>query len=139
MSFSGASPNRAAPVFPLVSMIDVLFLLLIFFLTISVMRDEDTQIEVSLPPTQHAQEASTRTQIVLTVSAEGHIFMGDVAYEPQALTHVLKQLAVQFPDESVVIRADQNSRTGDAVRVLELVQSSGLRNVFLATRQTNQP
>lgn len=133
MSFSDASRNRVTPVFPLTSMVDILFLLLIFFLTASVFRDEDKQIQVALPQAASAQQAGSRTQIVITVSAQGRIYMGDVAYEPQALQQVLTQLATQFPDESVVIRADENSQTGTAVRVLDMVYASGLRNVYLAT------
>lgn len=133
MSFSDSSRNRVSPVFPLASMVDILFLLLIFFLTASVFRDQDRQIDVSLPPADSSTATSSQTQIVITVTAEGRTFMGDKAYEPQALRQVLQQLASQFPDEAVVIRADQNSQTGSAIRVLDLVYASGLRNVYIAT------
>ena len=133
MSFSDSSRNRVSPVFPLASMVDILFLLLIFFLTASVFRDQDRQIDVSLPPAESSTATASQTQIVITVTAEGRTFMGDKAYEPQALRQVLQQLASQFPDEAVVIRADQNSQTGSAIRVLDLVYASGLRNVYIAT------
>lgn len=136
MSFSDSSRNKVSPVFPLSSMIDILFLLLMFFLTASAFREKDRAIEVSLPPAESSQTAGSQTQIVITVSAQGRIFMGNKAYEPQALKQVLRQLALEFPNESVVIRADQNSQTGSAVRVLDLVYASGLRNVFLATTKT---
>lgn len=133
MSFSDGSRNRVSPVFPLASMVDILFLLLIFFLTASVFRDQDRQIEVSLPQADSAQQSGTRTQIVITVNEQGSIYMGDVSYEAQALEQVLRQLASQFPDEAVVIRADENSQTGTAVRVLDMVYAAGMRNVYLAT------
>jgi biopolymer transport protein ExbD len=133
MSFSDPARFKVTPALPLTSLVDVLFLLLIFFLTASVFRDQDTQIGVSLPAAESSATPGSRTQIVITLTAEGRTFMGDKAYEPQALKQVLTQLASQYPDEAVVIRADQSSQTGSAVRVLDLVYASGLRNVYIAT------
>jgi biopolymer transport protein ExbD len=133
MSFSDPARYKVTPALPLTSMLDVLFLLLVFFLTASVFRDQDTQIGVSLPSASSSAQPASQTQIVITLTAEGRIYMGDKAYEPQALKQVLIQLASEYPDEAVVIRADQSSQTGSAVRVLDLVYSAGLRNVYIAT------
>jgi biopolymer transport protein ExbD len=139
MSFSDNSRIRVTPTFPMTNLVDVMFLLLIFFMTASVFRDQDRQIKVSLPPAQTAKAEGPGTQIVITVTAQGRTYMGDKAYEPQALKQVLTELAREYPDESVVIRADQNSQTGSAVGVLDLVYASGLRNVYIATtKKQNQ-
>lgn len=138
MSFSDSSRIRVTPALPLTSMVDILFLLLIFFLTASVFRDQDRQIDVALPATHSSTTGGSRTQIVITITADGQTYMGDRAYEPQALRQVLGELAKQYPDESVVIRADQNSLTGAAVRVMDIVYASGLRQVYLATTKQAQ-
>ena len=134
MSF--ASPRRAPvlSVFPLASMIDIIFLVLVFFLTISSFREQERQIDVSLPATETAADASrSRTQVVITVMADGQIFLGDQLHSLESLKTTLAQLQRQFPDESVVIRGDRSSRLGLAVQVMDAAYASGLRNVFLAT------
>ena len=54
MSFATQTRERSAPVLPLAGMVDVLFLLLIFFMTASVFRDAELAVEVALPDSQSA-------------------------------------------------------------------------------------
>lgn len=122
------------PVLPIASMIDILFLMLIFFLTASAFREQDSQIDVSLPATESTRTLpSGRTQITITVQPDGEIYMGEQRYTIDELRGTLRQLAAQFPDESVLIRADRESRVGLAVRIMDLAYEANLRNVFLAT------
>jgi len=133
MSFATESRERSKPAIPLSAMVDILFLLLVFFMTVSVFREQERQIDVSLPATESAQPAASKTQIIITVTDDGGIFIGDRAYNFDTLRSTLTKLAQQFPNESVVIRGDKTSQFGLAVRVLDTAYSCGLRNVYLAT------
>ena len=136
MSFSSPSRPQPGPVLPLASMIDILFLLLIFFMTASVLREEEQQIDVSLP---HQESAGTRsgrkTQLLVTITDEGDIFVGARRHSIDSLRVTLEALEQQFPEESIVIRGDQDSRLGLTVKVLDMAYSVGLRHVYLATTQ----
>ena len=133
MSFASESRERSKPELPLSAMVDILFLLLVFFMTVSVFRENERQIDVSLPATDSAESASSKTQIIITITSDGGIFIGDRAYNFESLRTTLTRLAEQFPDESVVIRGDKTSQFGLAVRVLDTAYSCGLRNVNIAT------
>jgi len=69
---------------------------------------------VSLPATESGRATDSPTQIVITITADDAIYMGDRRYEPDRLRRTLGQLAAQFPDETVVIRGDQGSRLATA-------------------------
>lgn len=135
MSFVSESRERVRPVLPLAGMVDILFLLLIFFMTASVYRDQELQLPVELPSAASAVEGSATmaTRIVVTVTADDRVYLGEREMPMNLLRETFVELANQFPDETVIVRGDQNSRFGLAVRVMDLAQSAGLRNVSVAT------
>lgn len=133
MSFSAPSRDRNPPVLPLASMVDIMFLLLIFFLTTAAFREQERQMDVDLPAAENSSGASSRTQVVITVTEDGTIYMGDRTYTLAALKQTLGKLAKQFPDEAVIIRGDSGSRFGQAIAVADIVYASGLRHVSFAT------
>ena len=133
MSFSAPTRERSTPVLPLSAMVDVMFLLLIFFMTASVFREEERQIDVALPSAETGQAPASRTQIFITITADGGIFLGDQLMTFETLPAKLKRLVELYPNESVVVRGDMDAKLGLAVRVIDTVKASGLRNVLIAT------
>ncbi len=136
MSFVAASRERQVPAVPLAGMIDIMFLLLVFFMTASVFREQEQQIDVSLPEA-HETRSGDRTQIVITVKAEGTVYIAGASYTMDTLGPKLKQLADQFPHDTVVIRGDKECSLGDAVRVMDMVYAADLTNVYLATTRSH--
>lgn len=135
MSFSSPTRSRLSPVLPLAGMIDIVFLLLILFVTVSTVREREWLIDVSLPATQAALPAAARTQTVVTVTADGSLYLGDVQrpLTPDELRARLAEVARFSPAETVVVRGDQSSRLADSVRVIDIARSVGIQNVHLAT------
>lgn len=118
---------------PPTTMVDLLFLLLIFFITIAAFRDEEREIDVTLQPAESFTSAGTRTPIIVTVTADNQLFIGQRQFQPDELRETLKALALQFGDEPVVIRGDKLSELGAAVQVLDMARAAGLTNVSIAT------
>lgn len=134
MSFATQSRERAAPVLPLAGMVDVLFLLLIFFMTASVFRDAEMSMDVSLPTAETASAAvGPAQQIIITVNNENNVFLGERQVPIDNLRDILLDLVAVAPNDSVVVRADQDSNTGIAVRVMDLAQQAGLTQVSIST------
>lgn len=133
MSFVTSKRERTGPVVPLASMVDILFLLLLFFLTTSIYREQEAAIDVSLPSAQKSQAQASPTQIVISIRDDGAIFLGQRELSLDALESTLTELARAYPDEAVVIRGDQNSRLGLIVRIMDIANAANLRNVFIAT------
>ncbi|MFG0251222.1 MAG: ExbD/TolR family protein [Phycisphaeraceae bacterium JB051] len=133
MSFASETRGRSQPVLPLSAMVDMLFLLLVFFMTVSVFREQEKQIDISLPDTQTATAPQSKTPIIVTITETGEIYIGDRPYKLDQLQATMAKLAEQFPNEMVVVRGDKGSAFGLAVQVMDVARASGLRNISIAT------
>jgi biopolymer transport protein ExbD len=134
MSFSRPSRMTDYGWRPPTTYVDVLFLILTFFVVITTFRDTERQIDVTLQETQSAHNSvGPATQTIITVRANGTIYIGEQPFTIEALGPRLHDLAAQYPDESVLIRGDRQSQLGTIIKVMDLSYTAGLHNVFLAT------
>ena len=117
-------------------MLDVIFLLLIFFMTASAFREQDRAIDVSVPEAETAAEqASPLPPIVVTVTSDETIYLGAQPHTITSLRAALTELKAVSPNQSVLIRGDEASRLGTTVAVLDAVRAVGFTNAQLATSQ----
>ena len=135
MSFSQPSRHRLAPALQLAGFVDILFLLLVFFLTASVFREQERQVPISLYEAETAElSPEAGTQLVVTTTDDGEVFLGPRRVSLAELSGALTDLAERFPDESLVIRSDVESRVGLFARVTDIARSAGIADVQFATR-----
>ena len=134
MSFSQPSRQRLAPTLQLAGFVDILFLLLVFFLTASVFREQERQVPISLYEAESAElSPEVGTQLVVTTTGDGQVFLGPREVTLGELRAALTELAERFPDESLVIRSDVESRVGLFARVTDIARSAGIADVQFAT------
>ena len=115
-------------------MVDVLFLLLIFFMTASIFGEAETQIDIELPSAETAEPGPQKsTQIVVTIDKDGRIFLSEKQRQIEELLPLFTELAAQFPGESVVVRGDKEASFGLAVQVMDLAQQAGIIDVSVKT------
>lgn len=130
MSFAAPTRERSQPALPLAAMVDILFLLLIFFMTVSVFREQDVFIEVAPPAVESGRPGTAGSAIVITVTGEGAIYIGDRAFDLAGLTAALGQLSEQFAAEPVYIRGDQEATHGRVMQVKDAAFEAGFLNVY---------
>ncbi len=132
MSFTAPPQQRSQAPFPLASMIDIMFLLLIFFMTTSVFREYDQQIDVSLPATQTGHATGSPRQVVITITDKDEIFLSGRRYTLDELRATLTELA-RLEAQTVVIRADAASRWNTGVGVMDAARAAGMTDVAVST------
>jgi len=118
---------------PLTSLIDIVFLLLIYFLlTTNFMVDEG--IKIKLP---QAKAAAPQTEEVITVyvDKEGRAFLGTDEVPLAQLFDRIKEKIGTKENELVVIRADRAVILNKAVRVMDIVKAAGAGRLCLATEK----
>ena len=118
---------------PLTSLIDMVFLLLIYFLlTTNFMVDQG--ITVKLPK---AEAAAPRTEEVITVTVNkaGIFFVGSKEVTESDLLERLKELISDRPDKLVVVKADRTVVLDRAVKALNLAKEAGADRLSLATEK----
>lgn len=133
MSFAAESRERSRPVLPLAAMVDVLFLLLIFFMTASVFREAEAQIDIDVPEAQTAQPAETRTdQITVNIKADNRVYLGEREVTLDRLADELARLVEEAGVTGVVIRGDTGSAYGVFVQVTDQAKLAGIDEISVA-------
>ena len=129
--------SRAVPVHPgiqLAPLVDVLLLLLIFFLlTWNAARNEN-ELDVKVPKASAAKEkAAPIGDVVVNVKADGNVVVNRRTLNPQELTDMLRGLVQLNAEQAVVIRGDESGAYKNIVNVLNICTQAGVTNVAFAT------
>jgi len=122
------------PGIQLAPLVDVLLLLLIFFLlTWNAARNEN-ELDVKIPKAKAATEKSAPIgDVIVNVKADGSVVVNRRTLTAADLTTMLQGLVKLNPDQAVVIRGDEAGEYKNIVNVLDLCSQAGVTNVAFAT------
>ncbi len=122
------------PAVNLTPLVDVLFLLLIFFLVGTRFTQNENSFEVELPKASAAPEPLTGQpdELVVNVGPEGQLTLFGEPLGVERLRERLAEAAEIFPDQVVVIRGDAVGAYQNVVSVMDAVNQAGLSNLSLA-------
>lgn len=121
----------------LTSLIDVVFLLLIFFLVATRFAEEERELDVVLPKASESKPLIVKpTELIVNVTARGEYYVSGKVVNETGLEQALRQAWANNPGrQQVVIRADQNSKTKHIATVMNLCNKANIRNYTLATEE----
>ena len=120
----------------LTPLIDVVFLLLIFFMVTTTFLDPEREIEVELPTAQSAGEPDRMPdEIVLNVQQDGSIVYQGQALGREELVGMLKTTAQHDPETPVTIRGHRRAEHQSIVSVMDACGIAGLSNLAVGTSQ----
>lgn len=133
MRFSQRNRSKA-PALALTSMLDVIFLLLCFFVTVSVFSQWESEISIKLPNAKTA-EAPERLpgEIIVNLAKDGGISVNSVKLSLEELGARLAKVAKFYPGQPVIIRADKEVRYETLVKLIDTCRASDIWNFSLAT------
>ncbi len=123
--------KRRNPVIIIVSLIDILAILLIFFIVTTTFRKEQPRLQINLPESKTAENATTenREPLVLRVKSAEEITLGDEAVTIEALPAALTAARSSQPDRSIAMQADRDAPFGVVVKVLDALKQAGIKNI----------
>ena len=129
--------KRVPPEVNLTSMIDVLFLLILFFM-VSTTFDRFGRVRVELPEAQaHAESRKEADRIEVVVDPQGQVFVGDrelVNTDIETVKRGLLEIAGERRDLPVVIAADAKAPHGAVIKVMDAASQVGLAQIAFAIR-----
>jgi biopolymer transport protein ExbD len=114
----------------LTPMLDVVFIMLIFFI-VTASFVKEAGIDISRPPAATA-ERKERGNILVAITDNDQIWIDRRQVDPRALRANIERLHAENPQGSVVIQADKNSKNGLLVQVMDAARLAGVSNVSLA-------
>ena len=120
----------------LTPLIDVVFLLIIFFLVATSFQRVQRELRVDLPKSKTAKKVSMEIKpISVTVSREGVITMGDEVVPLEDLPKRLSEAVASVREPRVFVRGDAKTFHENIVDVLSACQGAGIMDVSLATEE----
>ncbi|MCH7547943.1 MAG: biopolymer transporter ExbD [Candidatus Krumholzibacteriota bacterium] len=113
--------KKRSVIINLTSLIDVLFLMLIFFMVTTTFLSQPA-INLELPTAKNA-EAVRQSPVVVHVDRLGRVFLNEA----------LSRRVEQSDDKSVVLKADSRVSHGAVVQVLDIIKGAGVRKLVVST------
>lgn len=136
MTFEPETRSKA-PTLALTSMLDVIFLLLCFFVTVSVFSQWESEISIKLPSAKTADEPERMPgEIILNVDQKGGVKVNGQAMSLADIEARLSRLSKFYPGQPVIIRADKETKYDDLVKVIDACRAGDVWNFSLATEGT---
>ena len=120
----------------LTSLIDVLFILIIFF-TVSSTFLEQPGIELKLPEAE-SSEGHTAQKVIIYVDKSKNIFLNDQIVSFNNLATEMKKLANAQKDKSIVLKADTDVTHGVVISIMDLLRQQGFYKIVISTNKPSQ-
>lgn len=132
MNFRRKGPDL--PSFNFTSMIDVVFLLLCFFITSSVFSQWETEVDIVLPTAETAKMPDRLPgEVIVNLTKEGVISINQQPFTLEQLRERLHRLVRAFPGQSVIIRADKDCSYESVVAIIDSCRLADIWNISFAT------
>ena len=127
--------KRSIEVIDMLPMIDMVFLLLIFFALTSSF-ELNRFLQMNIPKAESSQELSHDDTVTVHITQDNQVFLSDRKIDLLSLQNWLRERLQQSGPFGLVIKGDENVRHGLIVKVLDIAQAVGVAEVFIATSQS---
>ncbi|HEY5779482.1 MAG TPA: biopolymer transporter ExbD [Terrimicrobiaceae bacterium] len=125
------SRKRRAPSIIIVSLIDILAILLIFFIVTTTFRKNQPQLQINLPESKTAEQAPAEKDepAVLRIKSAEQITLDEKPVTLDTLGEALKSLRSQAPSRPIAMQADREAPFGVVVSALDALRDAGIKNI----------
>ena len=121
------------------SMMDVVFLMLTFFVTISIFSQWETEIDIQLPTAETGSIPDRLPgEVIVNINRVGEISVNQVVLTLDELLGKFDRLVKLFPGHPIVIRSDQATEYKHIVGVLDTCSKAGISNISFATAMMDE-
>jgi len=117
----------------LTPLVDVVFLLLIFFMVSTVFVDFKRQMDISLPSSKSSSPSETLEPIKVELTVDGQVFLNGEKVKIEELELALSQIS-SSKNNSAIIRADKNLPYGNVIKVMGILQTAQILDIGVAVK-----
>ncbi len=122
------------PAVQMTSMIDIMFINLLFFMALFVYFHFETELNISVPKASASMESQiSPEEIVVNIGREGDVIVNQRTMGFPELETLLKKTSALYPRQAVIVRADQKTYHEYVVRVLDACAKAKIWNISFAT------
>ncbi len=133
--------KKHVPTITIVALVDVLAILLIFFMVTTTFRQQEPSLQIKLPDSSTAEAAAggSTEPIFLSVKGEQEITLDNQKVSLANLSSELQKLVAANPKRPVALRADRDAPFGVVVGVLDALKLAGIKNIPTFTQPKKAP
>ncbi len=131
------SEEESEPALNLTSLIDVMFLLVIFFAVSTTFRVHPG-LSVNLPRAQSERIAEDKKTVKAVLTATGEIYIDNEKVARDSLFETLRRLQRKSKVSLFVLEADKDARHGQAVELMDAARQAGIPRLAIATDTENE-
>lgn len=125
---------KMRPIVLVTPLVDILFVTLIFVITLLVFQQFETEISISVPRAAESKEvARAPGEIMINVDREGRFVVNQRRLGEKELQEMLKRVSMLYPNQPVIIRADKKTYHESVVTVLNACAAANIWNISFAT------
>jgi len=128
---------RPKPEIQLAPLIDMVFLLLIFFMVATVFPDK-RGIQVEKPPARTAGKLPNKN-LVFNITRTGEIIVAGKKITMADVGAIVGSTMKKNPGTTVIVNADRNAITGDLVKLLDEARKGGAENLAIGAEEAENP
>ena len=127
--------KRRAPSIIIVSLVDILTILLIFFVVSTTFKKDQPEVQINLPESKTATKAPAELEhAIVTVDEADNIKLDGEAIDPDELERAVRNLS-PTQKASLALQADKKASFGAIVKVMDALKLAGVRNLPAFTRE----
>ena len=116
----------------LTPMMDIVFIMLIFFI-VTTSFVKETGVDINRPNAETA-ERDERGNILVAITATNEIWIDKTRVDLKAVRANIERLKIEYPEGSVIIQADKESRSGLLVEAMDQIRLAGVQNISIAAK-----
>jgi biopolymer transport protein ExbD len=107
------------------SLVDIMFILIIFFLVTTSFHEEETDMAVNLPETDLTLSSAVQV-LVINIRDDGSYYLSDKRMDLDSLNAELINVVSKNPDQKVLVRADRNALHGQVAQAIAACRRVGI-------------
>ncbi len=130
--------KKSEPELNLAPMIDVVFLLLIFFIIASTLNLNEVKSNINLPETETVT-ARQQVEISVLISKDGKLYVNDREVTRDELPEILELLSGESQEREVSIYADKKVEFQKVITIMDIIKKQNINSISFALHQVMNP
>ena len=129
--------KKTMPEFMLIPLIDILFVLLAFFMSNTTFSETNASINIKLP-TSSVKQVPVSKYIVISIDEKKQLYINSTKFSIETLQEGIKSELLAQNRNDVVIRADKETDYGFVVKVMTIAKNAGAIELDIATEKESE-
>ncbi len=114
-------------------MLDIVFIMLIFFI-VTTSFVKEAGVDINRPAASTGKKTDSKS-LVVAITKEGDVYIDGNQVDVQTVRPLVESLRAQDPESAVMVQADDASRTGALIKVMDQIRAAGVTNISVATQK----